>query len=262
MQCVPERITRQLALAQARPDALIGSNFVREPSDATPRYTAWLNGLTPEQLATQFLREVTLARPTWFCARGVYDRAGPFFPGPRQADDMRFFLSHVALGAPLAKVPEPLVMYRHHASSSMGHALAAQACTHPAAAKEAQEAQAAPQESAPAVRPQPLGVDRELIWALRVAALEDQLLARHPAFAGKRFSIWNAGKEGRRLYRALRPESRARVACLCDMSSRAIELGKVQGGGGGQPRAGMGRPLLPFFSANCELRPSPPPFFL
>lgn len=62
---LPERVELQLAAAMAHPGAIVGSCFRRAPEDATPRYTAWCNSSTPEQLVHERFRESTLAQPTW-----------------------------------------------------------------------------------------------------------------------------------------------------------------------------------------------------
>ena len=53
----PERVEIQLELAQADLQALVGAMVWRE-GGATPRYTAWLNGMNQQQLMWQRLREV------------------------------------------------------------------------------------------------------------------------------------------------------------------------------------------------------------
>src|SRR5690606_14661650 len=63
---LPNRIELQLKLCKGRYDCIIGSNFVREPPDATPRYTEWCNRLSESQLITQQFRECTIIQPTWF----------------------------------------------------------------------------------------------------------------------------------------------------------------------------------------------------
>ena len=47
---------------------------------------------------------------------------------------------------------------------------------------------------------------RWTIWDLRVAALQKYIL-----FKWEVFTIWNAGKQGRRLFRSLKPEYQAKV---------------------------------------------------
>ena len=56
------------------------------------------------------------------------------------------------------------------------------------------------------------GVPAPLIFSLRVAALEAQLLPTLPWRNG--FTIWSAGREGRRLYRALSPRWRDKVGAF------------------------------------------------
>ena len=86
-EMLPCRVALQLAAAARHPGALIGASFVREPADATPRYAAWANGLTDDQLLAQAWRECTLLQPTWFLAReafvrlGGYDEVGPVLCG-------------------------------------------------------------------------------------------------------------------------------------------------------------------------------------
>lgn len=79
----PTRIAQQLEASQTHPGALIGGGFTREPADATPKYTAWANTMTQEELVTQSWRECTLIQPTWFMeaalfrSLGGYDEVGP-----------------------------------------------------------------------------------------------------------------------------------------------------------------------------------------
>jgi len=73
----PTRVACQYEAAQTLSEnTLIGTNFVRLPRDATPRYTDWLNALTPSQLYTQRFKEVTLLQPTWFMRRSWFDAMG------------------------------------------------------------------------------------------------------------------------------------------------------------------------------------------
>jgi glycosyltransferase involved in cell wall biosynthesis len=75
-----DRVEKQYTAAQDHPDAIVGSCFTRMPKGSTERYTRWCNTLTPSQLYTQAFTAFgpTMVKPTWFFARGVYDRAGPF----------------------------------------------------------------------------------------------------------------------------------------------------------------------------------------
>ena len=94
------------------------------------------------------------------------------------------------------------------------------------------------------------GVPQALIWALRVAQLE-LVLAQSPwvrasacmllgALRGHHaltmcgtgaraqregFTIWNAGKEGRALYKSLSAPARAAVRCFADVDARKLAHG-------------------------------------
>ena len=47
------------------------------------------------------------------------------------------------------------------------------------------------------------------MWDQRVAAIQAMVLSKW-----KHFTIWNAGKQGRRLYRSLSAENRAKVTII------------------------------------------------
>ncbi|GAQ79374.1 hypothetical protein KFL_000290240 [Klebsormidium nitens] len=186
----PERIELQLRLARQSSKLLVGSDFVREPADATPRYTEWLNSLSQAQLYTQQLVECTIIHPTWFCSRAVYDAVGGYVEeGPGTPDDLIFFYKHLRLGGYLAKVEKPLVTYTYHGASVTGQR----------------------------------GVDWQKIWAVRVAHLETQLLPHEPW--GNGFTIWNAGKEGKRLYRSLNAANQSKVLAFCDVDGKKLKRG-------------------------------------
>lgn len=58
------------------------------------------------------------------------------------------------------------------------------------------------------------------IWDHRVQFLEKRVLANWTSF-----TIWNAGKQGRKLYRSLSPANQKKVVALCDVSERRISKG-------------------------------------
>jgi len=182
-----DRVAAQLELAmQVGAGALVGSNVERDPADAQPRYTAWLNGLTESQLVLQRFRECTLAMPTWFCHRDVFKGCDGFSEaGPGTPEDLDFLYRHLHRGGQLTKVMQPLVLYRYH---------------------EQQQSH---------------GVSKDSIWALRVAELELGLLNDLSSF-----SIWSAGRDGKRLYRSLTSSNRAKVVAFLDVDTKKL------GGGG------------------------------
>lgn len=62
-----------------------------------------------------------------------------------------------------------------------------------------------------------LYVHRNTIWSIRLERLQKQVLNSWP-----KFSIWNAGKQGRRLYRCLQPKFQDRVVAFCDVDVKKV----------------------------------------
>ncbi|XP_022379309.1 UDP-GlcNAc:betaGal beta-1,3-N-acetylglucosaminyltransferase-like protein 1 isoform X3 [Enhydra lutris kenyoni] len=58
------------------------------------------------------------------------------------------------------------------------------------------------------------------IWTHRVRFLEERVLPRWAAF-----TVWNAGRQGRRLYRSLTAEARRKVVAFCDVDENKIRKG-------------------------------------
>ncbi|XP_075435782.1 queuosine-tRNA galactosyltransferase isoform X6 [Ascaphus truei] len=63
-------------------------------------------------------------------------------------------------------------------------------------------------------------VSEDTIWTHRVRFLEERVLLHWPSF-----TIWNAGKQGRKLYRSLSPASRQKVVAFCDVDENKISKG-------------------------------------
>lgn len=62
-----------------------------------------------------------------------------------------------------------------------------------------------------------LFVGRDTIWNIRLEHLIDNVLKHWP-----KFTIWNAGKQGRKFYRSLTPELQDRVLAMCDVDVKKI----------------------------------------
>ncbi|XP_032304197.1 UDP-GlcNAc:betaGal beta-1,3-N-acetylglucosaminyltransferase-like protein 1 isoform X6 [Coturnix japonica] len=60
----------------------------------------------------------------------------------------------------------------------------------------------------------------ETIWNHRVKFLEDRVLSSWASF-----TIWNAGKQGKKLYRSLSPANRKKVTAFCDVDGKKIAKG-------------------------------------
>ncbi|XP_055264228.1 UDP-GlcNAc:betaGal beta-1,3-N-acetylglucosaminyltransferase-like protein 1 isoform X4 [Moschus berezovskii] len=168
-------------------DMIIGCQVTREPPNSTERYTRWINQLAPDQLLTQVFTSngPTVIMPTWFCSRAWFTHVGPFDEGGRG-------------------VPEDLLFFYEHlrqggAVVRVDRSLLLYRC-HPGAATHT--------------------ILETTIWAHRVRFLEEQAL---PHWAT--FTIWNAGRQGRRLYRSLTAGSRRKVAAFCDVDENKIRKG-------------------------------------
>ncbi|XP_054449172.1 UDP-GlcNAc:betaGal beta-1,3-N-acetylglucosaminyltransferase-like protein 1 isoform X2 [Pteronotus mesoamericanus] len=168
-------------------DAIIGCQVTREPPNSTERYTRWINQLTSDQLLTQVFTSngPTVIMPTWFCSRAWFLHVGPFDEGGRG-------------------VPEDLLFFYAHLRKGGGVVRVDRSLLlyryHPSAATHT--------------------ILEATIWTLRVRFLEERAL---PHWAT--FTIWNAGKQGRRLYRSLTAEARRKVVAFCDVDENKIKKG-------------------------------------
>ncbi|XP_059006183.1 UDP-GlcNAc:betaGal beta-1,3-N-acetylglucosaminyltransferase-like protein 1 isoform X8 [Mustela lutreola] len=127
----------------------------------------------------------TVIMPTWFCSRAWFFHVGPFDEGGQG-------------------VPEDLLFFYDHLRKGGGVVRVDQslllyrylpdAATH--------------------------SVLETTIWTHRVRFLEERVLPRWAAF-----TIWNAGRQGRRLYRSLTAEARRKVVAFCDVDEHKIRKG-------------------------------------
>jgi hypothetical protein len=119
--CHPERLTRQREYLRTHAEVdVLGCRvhaFVDGGSlgEGLERYVAWQNALlTPEDHAHARFIESPLCHPSVVLRRALIERIG----GYREQDgpeDYELFLRAVAHGARLAKLPEVLLSWRHHA---------------------------------------------------------------------------------------------------------------------------------------------------
>nr|XP_024644619.1 UDP-GlcNAc:betaGal beta-1,3-N-acetylglucosaminyltransferase-like protein 1 isoform X5 [Macaca nemestrina] len=127
----------------------------------------------------------TVIMPTWFCSRAWFSHVGPFDEGGQG-------------------VPEDLLFFYEHLRKGGGVIRVDQSLLlyryHPRAATHS--------------------VLETTIWTHRVRFLEEQALPRWAAF-----TIWNAGKQGRRLYRSLTAASQRKVVAFCDVDENKIRKG-------------------------------------
>ncbi|XP_018603489.1 queuosine-tRNA galactosyltransferase isoform X2 [Scleropages formosus] len=184
---MPQRVRLQYEAAVRNPTSIIGCRVRREPEGSTERYTRWINSLSPEQLLTQVYTShgPTVIMPTWLCSRDWFQRVGRFDEG--------------GLG-----VPEDLLFF-YESLRRGGGVHRVDDCLlvyryHDQAATQS--------------------VLEETIWMLRVAFLQERVLSQWEAF-----TIWNAGKQGRRLYRSLSVANRRKVRAFCDVDENKIRKG-------------------------------------
>ncbi|CAH0399503.1 unnamed protein product [Chilo suppressalis] len=180
----PERIMQQWQYAVNHHDTLVGSRISRMPPNSTPRYVSWANNMTPSQLMLQIYTSngSTLLMPTWFCHRSVYDKVGGFDENG-------------------AGTPEDLIFFHNHVA--LGGKLyridkkLVEYTYHENAAS--------------------LSVTKECIWNIQLNRLQKNILQ----YWGN-FTIWNAGKSGRKLVRALNSENLKKVIAFCDVDKKKI----------------------------------------
>lgn len=182
------RIELQLQAATGTGDnCLIGSCYVRIPEGSTQRYVDWSNNLNEKQLYTQIYTSFgpTVINPTWFCSRKVFNQCGPF--------------SEVQRGNP----EDLLFFYKHLDSGGMVLKI-----DKPLLKYRYHENAAT------------FSVHEDTIWDVRISQIEKNVLDKW-----SKFTIWNAGKQGRKFYRSLSPENRAKVSALCDVDPKKISKG-------------------------------------
>ncbi|XP_077936566.1 queuosine-tRNA galactosyltransferase isoform X2 [Gasterosteus aculeatus] len=169
---LPQRVRLQYEATFLHPNSLIGCKVRRAPEGSTERYTRWINTITQSQLITQVYTShgPTVVMPTWFCSRNWYLKVGPFDEGGKG-------------------VPEDLLFFYQSLRQRGGVARVDQCLLvyryHEKAATHS--------------------VTEETIWKLRVDFLQEQVLSRWESF-----TIWNAGKQGRKLFRSLSPTNQER----------------------------------------------------
>ncbi|GJQ83286.1 hypothetical protein Trydic_g8878 [Trypoxylus dichotomus] len=182
---LPGRILQQYNAAKTKGDNyIIGSKFERTPAESTARYSTWANNLTEEQLNIQVYTAngPTVIMPTWFLHRSTFDRVGGF--------------SEAGKGT-----PEDLIFFYKHLDLGgkiyrvnevlLVYNYHIYAATH--------------------------SIHEDTIWSLRIAQMQANIINNW-----KSFTIWNAGKQGRKFYKSLSPENQKNVIAMCDVDQNKI----------------------------------------
>ncbi|XP_017598692.1 PREDICTED: UDP-GlcNAc:betaGal beta-1,3-N-acetylglucosaminyltransferase-like protein 1 isoform X3 [Corvus brachyrhynchos] len=89
----------------------------------------------------------------------------------------------------------------------------------------------------------------ETIWNHRVRFLEDRVLSSWTSF-----TIWNAGKQGKKLYRSLSPANQKKVSAFCDVDEKKITKGFYTY----EESEERPKPKIPV----CHFRDASPPFVI
>lgn len=181
---LPCRIQAQYELAKDNKNAIIGGRFERIPENATPRFSNWANKIAGKKLQDQIYMShgPTVIMPTWFCHRSVFERVGGFCEAGRGC-------------------PEDLIFFYSHLDHG-GKVMKVDLPVliyvyHPEATT--------------------FSIFEKTIWDLRVRRLQKRVL---PSW--EKFTIWNAGKQGRRFLRSLDKPFRDKVVAFCDVDRRKI----------------------------------------
>ncbi|XP_037927928.1 UDP-GlcNAc:betaGal beta-1,3-N-acetylglucosaminyltransferase-like protein 1 [Teleopsis dalmanni] len=186
---LPNRILKQYALAKRHQDAIIGSKFMRIPTNSTCRFSKWANDLDPQKLTLQIYTSngPTVIMPTWFCHRSVYNNISNGFcdDGHGIPEDLIFFYKHLDRGGSVLRVDQCLLKYRYHP----------EATTFSIAAKT--------------------------ILRIRLRHLIENILQKEPWSNG--FTIWNAGKQGKTFFRDLPAVEKHKVISFCDVDKKKIQ---------------------------------------
>ncbi|RWS21838.1 UDP-GlcNAc:betaGal beta-1:3-N-acetylglucosaminyltransferase-like protein 1 [Leptotrombidium deliense] len=166
---------------------LIGSRFHRIPEDSTKRFTEWANNLTQAQLYTNIYTShgPSLIMPTWFCSRNVFNRINGFDESGKGA-------------------AEDLIFFYKHLDCG----------------GELMKVDEDLLLYRYHLQQTTFSVSEQTIWNLRLERFQRVVLSEWNTFC-----IWNAGKEGKRLYRSLSPENRQKVVSFCDVDAKKIRKG-------------------------------------
>lgn len=181
---LPRRIYCQLQEAKNFPEAIVGSKIVRDPPESTKRFTRWANELSHDKLGIQIYTShgPTVIMPTWFCSREVFDKVGGF--------------SEAGQGT-----PEDLLFFYKHLD-------------HKGTIRRVDEVLLTYRYHENATT---FSIHEDTIWNIRLEHLIENVLKQWP-----KFTIWNAGKQGRKFYRSLPFELQDRVLAMCDVDTKKI----------------------------------------
>jgi len=180
----PNRVALQLKAALQHPNCIIGSNFVRDPPASTERYTQWCNQLTNEQLILHQYRECTLIQPTWFMSKSWFEKVGGYDP---------------IQGGP--GLPEDMVFFHRHLDLGGGLFKVESPLVVYRYRKDSMSTQ----------------IHRLELLKVRLEAFERRVLSRW-----SHFTIWSAGRDGRKFFTMLDNKNKDKVVAFCDIDGKKV----------------------------------------
>ncbi|GKY95284.1 hypothetical protein MPSEU_000490400 [Mayamaea pseudoterrestris] len=239
----PNRVTEQVnymitafATEDGRNSALLGSQFTRDPPDASWHYASWANQLSDERLYLERFREVTLIQPTWMISRQRFESLGGYVeaPHPDKLDEVGTVIHAWQGVAPIFRndsssstAPLRLIhpkvdthktlrlaedlrfFYAHLERQGTLHLLRRELVVY----KQVQGSSQSSQTS------------RKLLLQLRTSAFEQLILCKCTEWRNKQFVVWGAGRDGKDFVKMLSDNIRHRVYCFVDVDDKKIEQG-------------------------------------
>ncbi|XP_068622696.1 queuosine-tRNA galactosyltransferase-like [Battus philenor] len=179
-----DRILLQWNFAKLNVNTLVGSKITRNPLNSTPRFVHWANTINDTQLKNQIYLSYgpTILMPTWFCHRSVFENVGGF--------------DETGKGT-----PEDLIFfYAHIDRGGTLHRVDKELVnyTYHACATT-------------------FTISKKVIQSIQLQRLEGNVLLHW-----KQFTVWNAGKNGRKFVRSLSLKNLNKVIGFCDVDKKKI----------------------------------------
>ncbi|KFD48956.1 hypothetical protein M513_10197 [Trichuris suis] len=215
-EMLPGRLLRQYRAASALPySTIIGSKFRRLPPGSTERYSRWANNLPLSSLPVQIYTShgPPVVAPTWFLSRRLFEEVGGFVEYAEPYPEDLDFMYRAL------KIGATLFRVDEELVIYRHHSACAS-----------------------------LLISEQQIWNIRISHFISDVLQHWEAF-----TIWNAGRQGRRFFKSLPSWCQDRVICMCDVDKRKVFQG-VYELYDQKKRAVLRRvPIIPVHEANPPL---------
>ncbi|XP_057700408.1 queuosine-tRNA galactosyltransferase isoform X1 [Corythoichthys intestinalis] len=184
---LPQRVRLQFEASVLHSSSLIGCRVRRDPEGSTERYTRWINTITQDQLLTQVYTShgPTVIMPTWFCSRDWFLTVGCFNEEGKGVPEDLIFFYQSLRQGGLVTRVDHCLVVYRYHEKATTHS-----------------------------------VKEETLWKLRVEFLQERVIC-----TWENFTIWNAGKQGRKLYRCLDATNQKKVRAFCDVDKNKINKG-------------------------------------